>query len=107
MDYKFHFFAWWQDHVNAIDPTGVPLAPDLVDYFTKLSDEDGIALAPAQKAWYAKKSEEQGDKMKQEHPSTPEEAFEQAIEGAYFARELGKPINSCGCATCPSSRACR
>ena len=30
--------------------------------------------------------------MKQEHPSTPEEAFEQVIDGAYFAKEMGKAL---------------
>lgn len=94
MDYKFHFFAWWQDAVNTLDPAGVPLSTELIAYFAQLKAEHGITLTAEQKAWYAKKSEEQGDKMKQEHPSTPEEAFEQAIEGAYFARELGQVISS-------------
>ena len=29
-----------------------------------------------------------GDDMKREYPSTPEEAFEQSIKGAYFEREF-------------------
>lgn len=92
LDYRFHFFAWYQDPINELDPDGVPIAPDLVEYFQQLEDEHGIVLSARKRAWYAKKSEEQGDKMKQEHPSTPEEAFEQAIEGAYFAKEMGKAL---------------
>lgn len=89
LDYKFHFFAWFQDPINQLDPEGVPIGTELTTYFEKLHAEHGIELTDRQRAWYAKKSEEQNDKMKQEHPSTPEEAFEQAIEGAYFAKEFG------------------
>lgn len=41
-----------------------------------------------QKAWYVKKSESQGDYMKREYPSTPLEAFEQSMEGAYFTKQM-------------------
>lgn len=92
LDYKFHFFPWYQDPVNELDPEGVPLGKDIQDYFELLEAEHGIVLSPRKRAWYVKKSEEQGDKMKQEHPSTPEEAFEVAIEGAYYAKQMGKAL---------------
>jgi hypothetical protein len=92
LDYKFHFFAWYQDPINQLDPEGVPIGTELTAYFEQLASEHGITLTDHQRAWYAKKSEEQGDKMKQEHPSTPEEAFEQAIEGAYYAKEMGAAL---------------
>jgi hypothetical protein len=37
-----------------------------------------------------KKEEQQGDDMKREFPSTPEEAFEASVEGAYFAKQMAK-----------------
>ncbi|WP_046970318.1 hypothetical protein [Dyella japonica] len=92
LDYKFHFFGWWQDPINEIDPDGVPMPSELLEYFERLENEHGVFLSPRKRAWYAKKREEQGDKMTQEHPSTPEEAFEQAIEGAYYAKEIGKAL---------------
>lgn len=92
LDYRFNFFAWHQDPVNELDPTGVTFSSEILEYFAKLENEDGITLPLRKRAWYVKKSEEQGDKMKQEHPSTPEEAFEQAIEGAYYAKEMGKAL---------------
>lgn len=88
MDYKFHFFAWYEDAANTLDPTGVPITQELAAYFEQLQVETGVELSPAQRAWYAKKSEEQGDKMKREHPSTPDEAFDAAIEGAYYGKQL-------------------
>ncbi|MDE2255371.1 MAG: DNA packaging protein [Betaproteobacteria bacterium] len=90
LDYKFHFYPWFGDVANQLDPDGVPITTELADYFTKLDVEHGITLSPSQKAWYAKKSEEQGDKMRREHPSTADEAFEAAIEGAYYGKELTK-----------------
>ena len=39
--------------------------------------------------WYQKKKEEQGDNMAREYPSFPKEAFDIAIKGAYYEKELG------------------
>lgn len=92
LDYRFNFFGWFEDPINELDPEGVTFGTEILEYFTKLENESGIVLSDRKRAWYAKKSEEQGDKMKQEHPSTPEEAFEQAIEGAYYAKEIAKAM---------------
>jgi hypothetical protein len=88
MDYKFFFYPWWKDPKNQLDPAGVPIPDKMLAYFNKLWAEDDIRLTPAQKAWYTKKWERQGSDIKQEHPSTPKEAFEAAIEGAYYAEEF-------------------
>lgn len=86
LDFKFHFSPWWTDEGYVLD-ADVAITADLAGYFTKL-EEQGITLRPDQKAWYVKKAEQQGDKMGQEYPSTPAEAFEAAIEGAYFAAQM-------------------
>ena len=39
---------------------------------------------------YIKKAEQQDDDMKREFPSTPDEAFEASIEGAYFSKQMAK-----------------
>lgn len=88
LDYKFHFFAWHEDAANELEPNGVPITSELADYFDKLEVEQKITLSDRQRAWYSKKSEEQGDNMKREHPSTADEAFEAAIEGAYFGKQI-------------------
>lgn len=94
MDYLFHFFAWYEDDTNEVDPDGVGISPDLAAYFDKLETEHQVNLTPRKRAWYASKSEEQGDDMKREHPSTPQEAFEQSVEGAYYGKELAKVDSS-------------
>lgn len=88
MDYRFHFFPWWRhpDYTIAVDDFECP--ERLNEYFSRLSVDHGIELSPEQRAWYCFKEKEQGDEMKREYPSTPDEAFEQSIEGAYYASQL-------------------
>lgn len=90
LDFKFAFFPWWKSPEYALDPEGVPIPEPLAEYFRKLEDSAGIRLTDAQKAWYAKKAETQAADMKREYPSTPEEAFEASVEGAYYAEQMAK-----------------
>lgn len=88
LDWKFHFYGWWKEPSYSIDPTGVVIPPSLEQYFDKLLAEEGIRLKAGQKAWYAKKAEVQKEDMKREFPSTPREAFEASIEGAYYSSQM-------------------
>lgn len=38
--------------------------------------------------WYQKKKEEQREDMQREYPSYPNEAFDLAIKGSYYEKEL-------------------
>ena len=88
MDYKFHFYPWWRHPGYRLD-YDVHLTDENKEYFAKLA-KAGIDLDDEQIAWYAKKAIEQGDDMKREYPSTPEEAFEASIEGAYYGKWMTK-----------------
>jgi len=89
MDFKFHFSAWWEDDTYVLDPAGIDIPASGTDYFRKL-ELQGIDLSAAQRAWYVKKTEQQQGDMKREFPSTPDEAFETAIDGAYYAEQLAR-----------------
>lgn len=89
LDRKFFFFAWYEDARNKLDEP-VPIAQRMQDYFQKLHDKHGIELTGEQKWWYVKKESDLGDDIKKQHPSTPEEAFEAAVEGSYFSRQFTK-----------------
>lgn len=89
LDRKFHFFPWWQDPRNYLEDP-IPINSKMQDYFKDLKDKHDIELTDAQKWWYVKKKADLGDDIKAEHPSTPEEAFEAAVEGAYFASQFRK-----------------
>lgn len=92
LDFKFHFTAWWEDEGNVLDADVVETT-EMHDYFAKTQEHPwlkraGVIFTREQRAWYVKKSEQQGEKMKQEHPSHPDEAFEASVEGAYFATQM-------------------
>lgn len=89
LDFKFHFYPWWKSPEYQIDPTGVVVGEEDKRYFAKLQ-KLGIDLTDNQQAWYIKKAENQLSDMKREYPSTPQEAFEAAVEGAYYADELAR-----------------
>jgi hypothetical protein len=89
MDFKFHFSPWHEDEAYALPAGSVDIPGVYLDYFARLGGL-GIRLTPEQKAWYVKKAEQQQGDMKREFPSTPDEAFEAAIEGAYYADPLAR-----------------
>jgi hypothetical protein len=86
--FKMHFFAWWQKPTNRLDPETVEIPPNMVRYFDKLAAERGIYLDAAQKAWYANQATIMKGDMHREQPSYPEEAFQAALEGAYYEEEM-------------------
>jgi ssDNA-binding Zn-finger/Zn-ribbon topoisomerase 1 len=85
LDFRFHFFSWYKRDEYAIDGD---IAPKLEKYFNELEFKHGIRLNDRQKAWYSAKWKALGDDMRREYPSTPKEAFEQSIEGAYYAQQF-------------------
>lgn len=88
MDFKFHFFPWWAEPAYRLEGEDVYIMGTLKDYFEELHQKHGIYTDAAQQAWYAKKLSVLQDDMKREYPSTPAEAFEQSIEGAYYAKQM-------------------
>jgi len=86
-DFNIHFYPWYEDPEYAIDEeTETPKR--LESYFAELELKCDIKLTNAQKSWYVSKEKVQRDKMKQEYPSTPDEAFEASVDGAYYARQF-------------------
>lgn len=77
MDWKFHFFAWWQDpKYKAPAPKGgLVLTKTQEEYFAGIERAMNMTLSDEQKQWYIGKEREQKAEMKQEFPSTPLEAF--------------------------------
>lgn len=94
LDFKFHFAPWWKHPGYTLSDEDIPnvtLSKSMREYFKDLEQQIGPGLiSPGQKAWYVKKSETQQDEMKREFPSTPDEAFEAAIQGAYYKTQMAK-----------------
>lgn len=90
MDFKFHFFPWWNSPEYQLNPTDVLIPARLEEYFKDLQEKYGVALTLNQKAWYVKKEAIMKDDMGREYPSHDEEAFSQTVEGAYYAKQMAK-----------------
>jgi hypothetical protein len=88
MEYKLHFFSWWDADEYELDPQGVIITDEHNAYFAAVESKIGRKINVRKRAWYVTKLKTLKDKMKQEFPSTPDEAFEQAIEGAYYSKEM-------------------
>lgn len=88
LDFKFHFFPWHEDPENTLDATPL-LTNHYLEYFKNL-EKRGIVLTNGQKSWYIKTEGFLGEEMKRENPSYPEEAFEAAVEGAYFSKQMAQ-----------------
>lgn len=73
-DYKFFFFPWYQNPADVI--TGdVPISAEINEYLDKMSRLVKVTFTREQRNWYYLTTKELKTKMKQEHPTTPEEAF--------------------------------
>lgn len=88
LDFKFHFFAWWESPEYITDPANYVLPQRLSAYFEMLQKEHGVELSDAQKTWYAKTELLMGEDMMKEYPSFPDEAFAQSIDGAYYGQQM-------------------
>jgi len=92
LDPKFHFYPWYHCPTYLLsgdDAVNTSIPAELQGYFSDLRDKHSVELSFPQKAWYAKKLSIMGDLMKREFPTTPEEAFEVSLEGAYYTKQMG------------------
>lgn len=87
-DPKFFFFPWWREPRYIQARSTAPCSPDDVRYFERIEAEARTELTEQQRNWWLAQERELGGDMKREYPATPEEAFEQALEGAIFADDL-------------------
>jgi hypothetical protein len=91
-EYSFHFAPWWIAKDYVADPAKAQITSAEHDYFHKIEGLTGVTIEAEQRAWYIAKRDNTfgGDSalMKQEYPSTPDEAFEQSQEGVYYAEQL-------------------
>lgn len=94
-EFKFFFYPWYSEPNYSQKQSVVPISPADEVYFER-SERDirewtgdpDFELTEEQKNWWVAEENNLGGDMKREYPATPREAFEQAIEGAYFADQL-------------------
>jgi len=86
LDFQAIFLSWVYDNDCAMNME-VVIPDSIQEYFDKIEKELDIILTQQQKWWYAAKSIELGEDIKREYPATPEEAFEQSVEGTILRQE--------------------
>lgn len=91
-DYRFHFYAWWQEPNYRLDASTVPVTEKEQHYFDLIEAKMDCRIDPDQRAWYVatKRADFAGkeERMWQEYPSTPAEAFQVSTEGNYYAQDM-------------------
>jgi len=89
LDFKIFFFPWHIEPHYTMD-ANFAIPKEYADYFDSLQSKHHIILSDGQKRWYIKKAAVNREKMFSEYPSTMDEAFSEAQEGAYYAKEMNK-----------------
>lgn len=91
-EWRFHFYAWWENPEYQMDPAGIVITPKEHEYFDTVEAKVGEEISLRQRAWWiaTRDSDMSGDseKMWQEYPSTSKEAFQRSLEGSYYAVQL-------------------
>ncbi len=86
LDFRFFFFSWCDNPDYALPGKG-SWGDATAAYFEKLEGE-GIHLSHAQKLWYARMERTMGAAMRQEYPTTPDEAFATGNDGAIYGTQI-------------------
>jgi hypothetical protein len=93
-DFKFHFYPWWGEARYKTNPDDVVITSKDHEYFDKIEGEAKCNISLEQRAWWVmtRDSEFSGEeeKMWQEYPSTPKEAFQKSKEGCYYTVQLSR-----------------
>ncbi len=91
-DYRFHFYAWWQEPKYRLDARTVPVSREEHDYFDFIEQQEACTIDADQRAWYVATRQAdflgREERMWQEYPSTPDEAFQASTDGYYYARDM-------------------
>jgi len=92
-DFKFHFYPWWVEPKYKTHYEVLVTNKDN-EYFDKIEAEADCIITKEQRAWWimTRDSEFSGEeeKMWQEYPSTPKEAFQKSKEGCYYTVQMTK-----------------
>lgn len=97
-DYRLHFYAWWMEPGYRMEARLVNVTRDDHDYFDLVEQKvledmnQSVVIDPDQRAWYVatRDADFSGaeEKMWQEYPSFPAEAFQVSTAGNYYAKDM-------------------
>lgn len=88
LDFRFFFFSWFDHPDYTLGGSARGWSEAMAAYFERLESESGISLSHGQKLWYARMERTMGAAMRQEYPSTPQEAFSTGNDGAIYGAQI-------------------
>ena len=88
LDSKFYFFPWYNHPEYELTGWKPEPTADQQKYFEQLEARIGSPLSDAKKAWYLGKCRALRSLVKQEYPSTPEEALNNLTDGTIYSTQL-------------------
>lgn len=86
-DFQPVFLPWMEDPSCKLATPQI-ITPDMEEYFNQVEETTGVKVTLESRWWYVAKYEELGVDIKQEYPSTPDEAFMNNIAGSYYEHEF-------------------
>lgn len=93
-EFAFHFYPWWEDMQYRVDPELVSISPKEHEYFDEIETKMDTEIDIEQRAWWISVRDNvfsgQDEKMWQEYPSTPAEAFQKSSAGCFYTIQLTK-----------------
>ncbi|AMM84124.1 terminase [Martelella sp. AD-3] len=91
-EYHFNFFPWWDDMHYRMDPDDVEISAIEHQYFNEVEEKMATMLDIEQRAWWISTRDNEfsgeDEKMWQEYPSTPDEAFQKSSQGCYYTVQM-------------------
>lgn len=96
LQYKLFFFPWYTEHSYRMkEPAEYEV--ELTDYFDRIEKESEVSLDQQQRNWYAHQRNILGDKLRQEFPSSIQEAFITSSDAYYFQQGIEKAYQEHRC----------
>lgn len=89
LEYKLFFFPWFDDPTYLLEEK-IEYDVSLSDYFKEIQSATGAILTEPQRHWYTIQKRTLGEKIKQEFPSTIEEAFLSSSDAYYFSEAIAR-----------------
>lgn len=96
LDYQLLFFPWYEEQHYELHEK-IEYDVSLTDYFNDIEKDKGVKISQPQRNWYAMQQKLLGDKIKQEFPSTVQEAFMSRSDAYYFAQYIEKAYKENRC----------
>lgn len=91
LDFRFFFFSWYHNPEYSLEvspSSSQGQNEEMSRYFKTLREKHNILLTPGQEAWYTTMARTMHSNMKQEYPSTPDEAFLSASHDTIYGSSI-------------------